>query len=235
MLKGTWLAASLWEWALDQVFPPRCVSCGGFGSFLCARCLAKARPAGPPRCPQCWLPAPDGGRCQRCRQRRPALTGSRAVFVYQGVARDAVHALKYDGVSAVARPMAQEMARVFLAWAPPVMELVPVPLAPSRRRTRGYNQSQLLARELARATGLPLRAGALERRRARQPQVRLSDYEARRRNVEGVFVPRHLQTGVAVLLIDDVMTTGATLDACARALREGGSGPVYALTFARED
>ncbi len=234
-MKGSSLAASLWGWVLDQVFPPRCVSCGGFGSFLCARCLAAVRRAAPPRCPQCWQPTPDGSRCSRCRQRPPALTESRAVFTYERAARDAVHALKFDGVSAVARPMAQEMARVFLDWAPPVTEIVPVPLAASRRRSRGYNQSGLLAQELARLTGLPLRSRALERRRATAPQARLEGDEARRRNVEGAFVARGLQAGAAVLLIDDVMTTGATLEACARALREGGSGPVYALTFARDD
>lgn len=155
--------------------------------------------------------------------------------MYEGAARDAVHALKFDGVSAVAAAMAGEMARVFLAWAPPVSEVVPVPLAPSRRRRRGYNQSQLLARELARVTGLPVRPKALRRRRATPPQARLADEDARRNNVEGAFAPQRVSPGAAVLLIDDVMTTGATLDACARALREGGSGPVFALTFARED
>lgn len=229
------LAQRLWERALDLVFPPRCVGCGGFGALLCEGCLLLTPPAAPPRCDRCWVAMEAPGTCHRCRRGRPALAGARAPFVYSGPAREAIHALKFKGLSSIAPPMAREMARVLSAWAPPVSVVVPVPLAGSRRRLRGYNQSELLAKEVARWAGLPLRSQAVVRRRATTPQARLADEEARRRNVQGAFAPRRVPAGAAVLLVDDVMTTGSTLEACARALRQGGSGPVYALVFARED
>jgi competence protein ComFC len=144
--------------------------------------------------------------------------------------------LKYRGVSALARTMATAMAEFRAAWSPPADVIVPVPLFGMRRRIRGYNQSELLAREIGRLSGLPVATKALVRRRATPPQVRQPDEESRRSNLDGAFGPgRRAIEGVAVLLVDDVMTTGATLDACARVLLDGGSGPVFALTFARED
>jgi len=181
------------------------------------------------------MPGAAEGSCARCRRQPPAFVAARSVFVYDGAAREAVHALKYRGLSALAAAIARPMAECLLAWSPPVEAAVPVPLAGHRRRTRGYNQSELLAREVSEVTGLPLALRALVRRRAAPPQARAVDETARRQNVAGAFVSGPDLPKGGVLLIDDVLTSGATLDACARALLEGGVGRVFALTFARED
>lgn len=231
------LASTLWERALDLVFPPRCVACAAFGLFLCDACLSAAPRADPPRCPLCWMPSDRlEALCWQCHDRTFHFEGARCPFVYDGAARRAVHALKYDGVSAVAPAMAAAMAACLRDWAPALAAVLPVPLAGRRRRSRGYNQSELLAREVARDAGLSVLSGALVRRRAAPPQARSADEAARRANVAAAFAaePSRLPAG-GILLIDDVMTSGATLDACAAALRAAGSGPVYALTFARED
>lgn len=229
------LIGGLWERALDLVFPPRCVACGAFGSFLCAACLSATLRAEPPRCPDCWMPSPEGGPCGRCRRQSLAFVAARSTFVYQGAAREAVQALKYRGLSALAGAMARPMAESLREWGPPVRAIVPVPLAGRRRRLRGYNQSQLLGREVSRLTGLPLAPRALVRRRSTPPQAGSADEAARRENVAGAFAPGPAAVEGGVLLVDDVLTSGATLDACARVLLEAGAGPVFALTFARED
>jgi len=230
------LLSAAWERTLDLVFPRRCVGCGVFGAFLCPACLSATPRAQPPRCRVCWNRYEGGDACFHCLQQRPAFEAARFPFAYEGAVREAVHALKYDGVSAIAATMAEAMAGFLTAWGPPVTALVPVPLAARRRRSRGYNQSELLARELSRLCGLPVNGGLLVRRKATTPQALAADEAARRANVEGVFAagPKAEPAG-ALLLVDDVMTSGATLDACARALVAAGHGPVYALTFARED
>lgn len=230
------LVGGLWERALDLLFPPRCVGCRSFGSFLCQRCLAAAPRALPPRCPVCWLPQSTSDEpCRRCREGRYHFQGARSPFVYQGALREAVHALKYGGLSALAPLMARPMADCLREWGPPVEAIVPVPLAGRRRRLRGYNQAEALARGVARLVGLPLVSDALRRPRPAPPQVGSADEAARWAGVAGAFLPGPRPPRGGVLLIDDVMTTGATLDACARALRQAGAGPVFALTFARED
>jgi len=237
------LLSVAWRRTLDLVFPPRCVGCRSFGSFLCSHCLATMPRARPPRCPVCWMPVlspaegpGDGGVCRRCRDRPRAFEAARCPFVYGGAAREAVHALKYQGVSAVAEVMAREMAECLEEWAPQAAALLPVPLTGARRRSRGYNQSEMLARELSRLSGLPVETGLLVRRRGAPPQARAVDEAARRANVAEAFAVRQRDPLPGpLLLVDDVMTSGATLDACARALRGAGHGPVYALTFGRED
>lgn len=229
------LVSLAWRRTLDLVFPPRCVGCRSFGSFLCPDCLAAMPRAQPPRCPVCWMPG-DGDVCRRCGNRPFAFEAARCPFVYEGAAREAVHALKYEGVAAIAEVMARAMAECLEKWAPPATALVPVPLTGRRRRGRGYNQSQVVARELSRLSGLPLAAGVLIRRRGAPPQARAVDEAARRANVADAFaVRRPGRLSGPLLLVDDVMTSGATLDACARALRRAGHRAVYALTFARED
>jgi ComF family protein len=220
--------------ALDLVFPPRCVSCDAFGSFICARCRTDMVPAEGPRCLTCWMPFRPPYSCRHCRFHRLALSGVRSAFVYEAAARDALLALKFRGLSAVAPLMAASMADCLTDWNPPVESIVPVPLAGHRRRLRGYNQSELLAQELSRLTGIPLVRRALVRRRSTLPQARLPG-EDRRLNVAAAFTPGRLVPHGKVLLIDDVITTGATLDACARVLLSEGVETVFALTFARED
>ena len=169
-------------------------------------------------------------RCPRCRRGRPSLDRARAIGAYDGVLRAIVHALKYEGRRSLARPLAMMMrdrGAEILAGAACV---VPVPLHPSRRRARGFNQSVDLARRL----GLPVRH-ALRRVRATAVQTTLPAAQ-RHRNVRGAFaatrVARTLR-GATVVLVDDVCTTGATLDACARTLKEAGVVEVRALTAAR--
>ncbi len=226
--------ARLWNAGLDMVFPPRCVTCKEFGAYICPACRPLMMLAGQPRCGVCWMPS--GERiCETCRYRRPAFSGARSAFVYEGPARDAVLALKFEGIAAIARTMGVPMAERLVEWDPDISAIVPVPLGGSRKRSRGYNQSALLAREISRLTGIPVTADALVRRRSTPPQVGQADWEARRDNVEGAFSAGRRSVAGGVLLIDDVITTGATLDACARVLLTAGSGPVFALTFARED
>ena len=221
--------------ALDLVFPPRCVSCDAFGPFICDRCRAEMIPADGPRCDTCWMPIDPRADCRRCWAHRPRLRAVRSAFVYEAAARDAVLALKFRGLSAVAPLMASSMAEVLSDWRPPVTSIVPVPLSGQRRRLRGYNQSELLAKEVSRLTGIPLNRRALIRRHHTDGA---SPHERRRTLAERRG--RLSRQGKAyrpggVLLIDDVITTGATLNACARVLLGEGASAVFALTFARED
>jgi len=148
--------------------------------------------------------------------------------------QEVIWAFKYEFVMALATPLAELLAHYWEREPLPARVLVPVPLSPQRQRERGYNQAALLARELSRRLGLPLAEGLLRRIRAGPPQARSVDVEERRHNVLGAFVadPQGAADG-HFLLIDDVMTSGATLNACAQALREAGAASVWALTFAR--
>jgi ComF family protein len=221
--------------ALDFIFPPRCARCGASGPFLCGGCAGKLTPASPPRCDRCWRPRVSG-LCATCEATPPQFDSLRTAFVYDGVARDLVHALKYRGLSALAEPMASLMLDAASEALGPIDIVVPVPLAGLRRRTRGYNQAEALARVLGRELRLPLEPRALVRKRRAPPQARSADAEARRRNVAGAFTARaQLAAGARVLLVDDVTTTGATFAACAAALMQAGAASVHCLAFARED
>ena len=221
--------------ALDLLFPPRCAVCGAMGAFLCPACLSSMPRALPPRCPVCWRPGRFTPACESCREQPPAFRALRAPYLMAGAARDAVHALKYSHFSALAEDMGRLMGE-FAARENLAADLaVLVPLHGRRRRSRGYNQSALLARAVGGALGLPVNEGALVRRRDGPRQAGAASAEERRRNVEGAFLGRGGLEGSRVLLIDDVTTTGATLDSCARALREAGAASVCCLAFARED
>ena len=222
--------------ALDLVFPPRCAVCGRGGGFLCEPCTEALPRALPPRCPLCWQLLRPPAACQDCGGHRPAFAGVRAPFSFEGPARELVHALKYKHFRALAEPMALLMTRCLEEEPIPADTLVPVPLHPLRRRLRGYDQSALLARELGKLMGLPVVETALARRRATPPLARGLGAAERRDKVEGAFAVRgDGLSGRRVLLIDDVTTTGATLDACARALLDAEAASVWGLTFARED
>jgi ComF family protein len=170
------------------------------------------------------------GTCEPCRRSAPLVARARAVGPYDGVLRGIVHALKYEGRRSLARPLGAMMREHGAGVLAGSDALVPVPLHPSRRRTRGFNQAD----DLARAVGAPV-VRALRRVRATADQVQLPILE-RQTNVRDAFAITSAGTrldGAIVVLVDDVSTTGATLDACARALREAGVREVRGLTAAR--
>ncbi len=212
------IASRLMRSALDVLFPVRCVGCGRSGAYLCAACLAQARRA-PPQ------PPPEGG----------PLADVLTPFAYEGVVRTAVQHLKYRGLRAIAPEMARPMARELALAVPPPFVLVPVPLHPRRLRERGFNQAELLAREVARVLDAPLSTGALRRGVNTSSQVETTTRAERLRNVRDAFASSGPLDGETVILVDDVTTTGATLSAAARTLLSIGASRVYGLTYAHEE
>jgi len=163
------------------------------------------------------------------------VDGIRSPFAFEGLVREAVHALKYRNLRALSAPLGRLMAGHTSATGTENDILVPVPLHPRRLRERGYNQSALLAEQMSIVTGLTVDNTVLFRRNDTAPQARTASLEARRKNMSGAFVcaDRRLK-GIRVLLIDDVCTSGATLDACAAALKRSGAASVWGLTLAKE-
>jgi ComF family protein len=223
------------------VLAPHCLSCQlpldePTSGPICARCWASIPTFTPPLCARCGDPLAswrtislDAGRCPRCRRTDSAIAVSRAVGPYAGSLREIVHALKYGGCRSLAAPLASRMrasAADVLAAADVV---VAVPLHRRRRRLRGFNQAD----EIAARLGVRV-APVLRRIRATPSQT---DLPAARRhaNMRGAFALRRGSSvaGLRIVLVDDVCTTGATLEACARVLRDAGAAEISALTAAR--
>jgi ComF family protein len=240
------LAAALRQAAdsiLAVVLAPSCAACGTLldrplAGAICDRCWRSILPLTPPLCDACGDPLPSGhptaggpARCPRCRDVHAEIDRARAVGSYDGALRAIVHALKYDGRRSVARPLGALMRARGAEVLSGADWVVPVPLHPSRLRTRGFNQAADLARHLGAPVCQPLR-----RRRATRTQAELTASE-RRRNVRDAFSLRRRRVagleGSIVVLIDDVSTTGATLAACASVLKAAGVREVRALTAAR--
>jgi len=217
---------------LDLLFPPHCVACGRLGSWFCDDCIGKIQMQLPPLCVVCGKPLTSGGTCKQCQRDPLPLDGLRSVAGYQDPLRQAIHALKYEGVRVLAAPLGDLMADYVARLSLPADVLVPVPLHPARERKRGYNQSRLLAHAIANRIGLPV-VEALARERNTPAQVHLSRHQ-RLANVQGAFRATGADLcGQRVLLIDDVCTTGATLAACAHALAPSRPRSIWALTLAR--
>ena len=221
--------------ALDLLFPRWCVGCGREGDFICPDCRRSLPRVMPPLCPRCGLPRPSATLCPVCLGWQAEIDGIRAPFRFDGVMRQAIHELKYRNLRALAGLLAQLLNGYLLEYPLPAQVLVPVPLHPKRLRERGYNQSYLLAKELGKLARLPVVDDCLFRERHSLPQARTSTVGERRGNVADAFTCRHQRLeGKHILLIDDVSTSGATLDACARVLKQAGAASVWGLTLARE-
>ncbi|UCB43924.1 MAG: ComF family protein [Dehalococcoidales bacterium] len=221
--------------ALDLLFPQWCIGCGGEGSFLCQACQRNLSRISPPICPRCGKPQSNGQLCSGCIEWSATIDGIRSPFRFEGVIREAVHQLKYRNLRAIVPSLAVLLNDYIRTLTLPADVLVPVPLHRKRLRERGYNQSLLLAKGLGRLNGLPIIDSCLVRQKDTPPQARTSTVEERRDNVIGVFSCRDDQLrDRKVLLIDDVATSGATLDACATVLKASGAASVWALVLARE-
>ncbi|HKA61219.1 MAG TPA: ComF family protein [Methylomirabilota bacterium] len=232
---------------LDLVFPPFCPACDAPLSEerrgpLCARCWEALERIGPPWCRTCGVPmaaalrATDTPLCGSCRLRPPVFAYARAGARYGDVAREALHALKFKGRRGLAGPLADLLVEGGTAWLPmgrPDL-LVPVPLHPRRQRERGFNQASLLARRIGEAWGVPVRDDVLVRVVATASQTALES-QARRSNVRDAFRLRHPESVASrhVVVVDDILTTGATVSECALTLQAGGATTVGVLTVAR--
>jgi len=218
---------------MRRLLPQDCALCGaGSGdSLLCFPCSASL-PVVAAACPVCALPAPPGSVCGDCLARPPPFRAAVAAFVYAFPVDRLVHALKYGGQLALAEPLALALIGAIDRRArPPPDAVVALPLSPARQRERGFNQASEIARRVARAFGRPLVPG-LARARDSPPQAALA-WADRARNVRGAFLANPLLAGRRVAIVDDVMTTGATLATAARAARRAGALDVEAWVVAR--
>jgi ComF family protein len=227
--------SSLKRVALDLLFPPYCIGCGREGNYLCGSCRNDLPYIHPPVCPICGRPLSADNQCPGCIGKQSELDGIRAPFVFNGLLRRAIHELKYNNLRAAAPVLARFFFDYLLSNPLPGDVLVPVPVHAKRLRERGYNQSSLLAHELAKISDLPIDTDCLTRQTYIKPQARAATAVERLANTTGAFTcaGKHLK-GKHVILIDDVSTSGATLNACAKALRAGGAVAVWGLVLALE-
>jgi ComF family protein len=229
---------------IDLIFPPHCAFCGtpfakDDTAEICPGCLRSIRFISPPICQKCGFPFVMGigedHLCGQCLRGQWHFGSARALVLYEGPIREAIHHLKYRGKSFLAKSLAGLFDRGY-----PFIDydsydlLVPVPLHPRRLRERGFNQAVILGRAIGRREEIPCRGFLLKKIRWSPPQVSLSP-EDRGKNVKGSFAvvdPASIR-GKRVLLIDDVMTTGSTVNECARELLKAGAGGVDVFTLAR--
>jgi ComF family protein len=228
---------------LTLLYPPHCAKCRAdtaSGVHLCAACAEQARKIEPPFCRQCSQPfegAIDGDFiCSNCRERKLHFDCAVTRYLSRGVVREFIHRFKYDRHFYLRHPLADWMAEALdddRIRSQPFDAFVPVPLHAARFRERDFNQAEVLAKLLAKRTSHPVLA-ALRRTRYTTTQTRL-DREQRMENLRNAFRVRHVSAVQSrhLILVDDIFTTGSTVDECARVLREAGAASVRVITVAR--
>jgi len=231
------IAAAL-DPVLALVYPPKCVVCKSFGAaVMCERCLRSIVPVAEPSCGRCGQTLGDAAMCGHCTRRTPAFDKARALGLHDGILKHAIHLLKYRDRPRLAEPLGIALAAFARDHSAELGNLkidaiVPVPMHPARRRTRGYNQAERLADVVARELSVLMSTDMLVRRVNTRAQVGLTQ-EARQQNLAGAFgVGAKEVAGLSILVIDDVSTTGSSLHECALALKSAGAKKVYGLTLA---
>jgi len=221
------------NWFLDLFFPKFCVGCKKEGSWLCKSCQKNIIAVVSQVCPQCGRLNLQGKYCSRC-QKGKFLKGIIAALYYEeGPTKEIIHNLKYNSVIELAPVLGKAMAKtlkdnilgenIFITWAP---------LHPRRLAQRGFNQSELLAKTIAKESKLPM-ANLLLKKKNTKRQVELKG-DRRRKNLAGVFTFKKCDIrGKTIVIIDDVTTTGATLNECAKVLKEKGAKEIWGLVVAR--
>ena len=218
--------------AANALLPQDCFLCAAPAGdrLLCAACVAGLPRLTPERCPVCALPTPGSAVCGACLKQAPHFDATRAVFRYEFPLDRLIQSLKYAHRLAGADFLGRELAQSPVPFQPDL--ILPVPLSPARLAERGFNQAVELARPLARALGVSLETSRVHRRRDTAPQASLP-WKERKQNIRHAFECELDLTGKTVLVVDDVMTTGATLDELARTLKAHGAARVENFVVAR--
>lgn len=222
----------------DLFYPPRCVNCDAADSWLCDHCCRQIPLISSPVCERCGTPFSKNLSLTVCKQcnHNPLtyIDGLRAAAYFENnPLRPAIHCLKYRNNKAIASVLGQILVDAYQRFNMVAEMIVPVPLHSSRLRGRGYNQSELVAKQMGKLLHLPVNMVTLQRIRKTESQMELGA-EKRHQNVANAFACQ--QRGYLsqhILLVDDVCTTGATLDACAQALKESGVASVWGITLAK--
>lgn len=223
-----------WLWSsLDLLFPATCGGCGGGKTRWCESCQVKINIIQPPICEICGVKIPTDRICLSCKKKAPVYKGLRSWAIYDGPLRSAIHKLKYKHDISLGIVLAGYLIDLLSTLGWEIDMVAPVPLGVARIKERGYNQAALLARPIAMSTGINYKPQALTRIRETRTQVGLTVTQ-RYENVKHAFRGElSVVEGKSVLIVDDVMTSGATLESCSAALMEAGSISVFALTLAR--
>ena len=218
--------------ARDKFLAQDCLLCGAdsAAALLCPPCAADLKRLPAARCPQCALPTPLGEHCGRCLSQPPSYDATVAVFIYEFPTDQLIQSFKYAHRLALGAYFGQQLAAAVGDCAADL--LIPLPLHPQRLRARGFNQSLELARPISQACGWPIKTQLCSRTRDTPAQAGLP-WRERSKNVRGAFDCNADLTGQRIALVDDVMTTGASLNECARILKLHGAAQVTLLVVAR--
>ena len=231
------------ETVLELVYPTKCPFCGEIVSAgkkktaahngICKECREKYPYISEPRCMCCGKPLTDPVKeyCYDCSRQKHFFVDGRSLWVHKDAVENAVYAMKYQNRRIYGQTFGKELAEQFSSylWKRKITRIVPVPLHLRRKRKRGFNQAEIIAKVLAENTGISMDAGAIKRTRATSPQKELGD-KGRKRNIRGAFTAQKSVKGENIVLIDDIYTTGSTLDEAARVLKKAGAENVYFLT-----
>jgi competence protein ComFC len=224
---------SIFDPIFELIFPARCVNCGRLGDFICPKCYAKVVPIREQSCPICNKISPQGKTCPRCRRKTDLLSVTSCGYLKDPILKNIVTSYKYEKLSAMAPLLAKMLSAKIIEEKLKFDVLIPVAISRKRKAWRGFNQSELLAKELSKILDKPY-TNALKKVKDTKTQVGLTR-KGRNKNLRNVFACIDSSVvGKKVLLIDDVITTGATLTESARVLKSAGSQSVLGLTLAKE-
>lgn len=220
---------------LDLLFPPSCAGCGKWGSRYCAECITKTNLIQTPICKTCGEPVSDiaDSICGNCIDDDIYFEAVRSWARFEPPLQNAIHRLKYKNDIGLAEVLVEHLYPILVNMDWEIDLVVPVPLDQDRLKARGYNQSSLLGKSLAKKVKITFSDKAIQRKKITRTQIGLTK-EERKDNVRDAFqVYLPVVTGKNILVVDDVITTGATLNACSKELRIAGANVVFGLTVAR--